>query len=209
MNIVDIINLVLIVGGLTCLVWACVLVDSRRYARAAIAALVGVSCLYLWFSTPLISPQPIRARIARTVEDLHNIALAVESFYTDEGRYPTLREFCDASLLNDGIPADIPDATRTLTSPVPYMRSLPGDVWRYPQWHFGYWTDGKVFVLRSYGPDKARTADLAQLGAYLSACGPGSATAFASPEWREQYAHWMYDMSNGLTSRGDLIKTGP
>ncbi|MBE7560522.1 DUF4190 domain-containing protein [bacterium] len=142
-----------------------------------------------------------RAKVVRVQSEQLSVAIALESFYVDDNRYPTDREYYTGDLLPGG---DILEAKfeRTLTSPVAYISVLPGDVFRERAYHYGYWTNGRnVWIVRSVGPDKTPDADLARLGEYLS-------SRRRNEPWPPELAGWFYDPTNGAKSRGDIIKTG-
>ena len=79
---------------------------------------------------------------------------------------------------------------------------LPGEPFRDRQCHYGYWSNGEIWILSSAGPDHHPDADLAQLGVWLAESG-------SSLGWPAEYLANLYDPTNGITSRGDILKTGP
>jgi hypothetical protein len=145
-----------------------------------------------------------RIRRVRGVEaEMRNIAIALESFRAFEGRLPTVREYYDATKLNDGTPSFVLPIEKTLTSPVSHIATLPGDPFREQarSHHYGYITVDGRWALRSYGPDKDADVDLDELmGVIAGASHVG---------WNDEQLQWFYDPTNGIESTGDIIKTGP
>ena len=152
----------------------------------------------------------LRARVATVQAEQRNLAVALESFRVFEGRLPTVAEFYDGTRLSDPPPAGVaptPAERRTLTSPVSHIAALPGDPFREREYHYGYWTNGKIWILRSVGPDRQITADLSELGEALEAMSPPE---MGRPrDWPQRLLNMLYDPTNGITSDGDIIKTGP
>ncbi len=65
---------------------------------------------------------------------------------------------------------------------------------------YGYWSDGERWLLSSWGPDWEAT---------LPADWPASASGEPGERWQELLVPFQYDPTNGIKSRGDIIKTGP
>ncbi len=166
----------------------------------------------------------IRARVATVQAEQRNIAVALDSFHDFEGRYPTVREFYDGSHLAHAIPADVPAATMTLTTPIMHMEVMPGDPFGKPprEYHYYYFSDGKTgWILGSVGPDrnvdffsgpegdfKNERAFIYGIPGVASPCSP----KFFNPANRggaPGMIDCIYDPTNGVVSRGDVIKTGP
>ncbi len=191
----------------SCAVCACATLVMRRWSLAAVLALTAL-VICVW-AEGMGMFHPIRPSIITVQAEQRNIAVALESFRVFEGRLPTQREYYDGTHWNDGIPDDVPEATMTLTTPVSHIAALPGDPFRNRDYHYGYWTDGEDWILRSWGPDQAETADLERLGRFLY---PSVTDATGTPRfaaWPQEMGDWVYDPTNGVKSRGDVIKTGP
>ena len=161
-----------------------------------------------------------------------NIAVALESYRVHYGRLPTVREYYDGTRKAPVvIPENVPPIQYTLTSPVALIAALPGDPFSDParEYHYYYYTDvttcwmlGSVgpnrkpeFLSRHngasanerrfvYGPPNASTSPLP---GELRACDP----KFFYPEGKggSPLSTGLYDPTNGIVSKGDLIKTGP
>lgn len=180
-----------------------------------LALLIVAGAFVAWYYARFM----VRVRHADTEGALRDVAIIIEGFRSQEGRPPTPDEYYDGSRRRpDG--RLTPPGGRTLTSPVMYVgypdsrtyysfdtRLLHCDLFREPrgEWHLGYWSDDLHWILRSVGPDGVEDCSMEALGAIVQ-----SATDSAGVRHRqEQLMQYQYDPSNGLRSRGDIIKTGP
>jgi len=123
-----------------------------------------------------------RAKVSRGKSDIRMLAVALESYYIDNNRYPrTLYQ---------------------LTTPVMYITSIPEDPHAGTgfQTILDYHTDyrGK-WILRSLGPDRDADADLQ----YLVGQAQDADAA------RARYQMFEYDPTNGTASSGDILRAGP
>ncbi len=198
-----------------------------------VVAIIGILAA---IAVPNFLHAQIRARVARVQSDSHAIAVALESFRVFEGRLPYVNEYMDGTHYN-GLtqfsPANAP--LKTLTSPVSHIAALPGDPFRGGDYHYAYMTDvNNCWVNGSYGPDKSRTFFSGASGGYSNESqfvfGPPNASPTTPKGCDGRYflppsrggdqlaqlngggqgaGNGIYDPSNGITSRGDIIRTGP
>lgn len=84
------------------------------------------------------------------------------------------------------------------------MPPFPHDPFHPPRGEhaYDYWHGGDMWILRSYGPDEKTDADLEVIGERIL-------SVTSSPFEDEALRRWVYDPTNGITSSGDIIKTGP
>ncbi len=144
----------------------------------------------------------------RVQSDQRSIALALESYYVDHKSYPAwaIGMYGVNNKLRASDPAFamptfmIRSANRprlaTLTTPVAYLSDYVSVTDPYAPTkgaHYGYWTDGKGWILYSAGPDE--TYDIVPSQDYT----PGLPT-------KASLIHKTYDATNGSRSRGDIWK---
>ena len=189
--------------------------DGRRLAITALQ-MAGVSCLAI-FPVSVLANRYMQAieegktrNAAATAEaEMRNMAVALESYRVFESRMPSPAEFYDATRRSDPIPAGAiapPEEPRTLTSPVSHIAALPGDPFRERLYHYGYWTDGKIWLLRAWGPDADADIDLYALGAALHAMEPGKRDPSL---WPREFREKIYNPRRDVFSDGDIIRSGP
>ena len=125
-------------------------------------------------------------------------AIAVPNFLNAQQRAKVSRVQADIRSISTAIGAyeidngQFPSSLSGITTPIAYMSSLPGDPFAPPGGSVGYqyMAAGESFVIVSYGPDAILDTPV----------NPNAAT-IPSPLL-------YYDPSNGLTSRGDIIRAG-
>lgn len=240
---------ILLVGGL-----------FRKYSvRYTYKWLVIIGLVYLqYFGVPSIDRIP--APVSRIREDIRQLAVAIENYKVDTGRYPPwtvdtaqqvrfksrqqlpsfarwkengqirtlttpiayiqlfhqdssyfdedrtflywaspirsklLRQMPPFSQWNESGP------TRTLTTPIAYISSLPQDVFSYldADRTFVYWAPGdKGWILLSAGPDCVFDLDFETLQKVYD-------PSISQPS--PALLHYAYDPTNGSLSRGDLFR---
>jgi hypothetical protein len=196
------------------------------------AVLVGFAIIVIAIAIPNFRHSSIRARVAGVEAEQRNIAIGLESFRVFEGRLPTLPEYYDATKLNDGVSSRFGKIKRTLTSPVSHIAALPGDPFRprARSHHYLYYTDiVNCWVLGSYGPDREASFFSGPQGGFakehafaygIPSMTTGDPNTFYGCEPRfwsaPDQGHplgWghskLYAPTNGILSKGDVIKTGP
>ena len=118
----------------------------------------------------------VRSKVAMAKSELRMIATGLEAYYIDNNSYP--------------------DSLEKLTSPIPFITSIPKDPFLANEAEYDYKTDPlSNWVLRSVGPDKKKDADLD--------------VVIKSSRQPELYEKWIFDPTNGTTSSGDILRTGP
>ncbi len=156
--------------------------------------------------------------------EMRQIAVALDSFFTVNGRFPSICEFYSSghSQAND-IPVKDATFAFTLTSPMDHILKLAGDPYHERRrYHYYYYTDLRhAWILGSVGPDghpdfflgaansfknERAFVESARLAAASDYC------RFFEPRQRggaPGASAFIYEPSNGFISRGDIIKTGP
>ena len=175
----------------------------------ALAAFVGIALSGFL-------PAQTRARVATVQAEHRNIAVGLAVYREHYGRYPTPREFYDDTRKIEEPLDSSPEPEWHVNTPITthyedsfhvggIMEVVPGDLFSEPrrEWHYGYWSDGNVWVLTSRGPDRTRDVSPQTVGEWIL-----SASSL-SREWPATQSAWLYDPTNGIKSRGDIIKTGP
>ena len=161
--------------------------------------------------------------VASSMAEMRNLAVAIESFRQAHGRLPTVREFYAGDRAPNGIPSTDPPIQYTLTSPVALIAAMPGDPFtRGRRYHYHYYTDGKLcWMLGTVGPDGRSSFFSGAEGGWKNERSfvegtPGLRSAGdprffypASKGGAPGAADYLYDPTNGLRSRGDIIQTGP
>jgi prepilin-type N-terminal cleavage/methylation domain-containing protein len=162
-----------------------------------------------------------RSKVARAEAEMRQIATALETYYIDNNVYPPPYDLSDW-LTVPGEPLTLTAglyfagdgrASLALTTPVSHLSTLPTDpfdsngkgVYKYATRFLSCW------ILSSYGPDNTCSLGAAETD-YVSGTGDSGANPCDTRAWT---AYWeaqvdvLYDPTNGTTSKGDVIRTGP
>ncbi len=180
-----------------------------RAERLTIWAIIGVVVVYLVAAyvnmvvAGFMNAQ-VRARISRALAEERQIAVALESFFLDNGCYPLSVDASrtDAALMKDMFgnltSAHIENASGSsikriyMTTPIAYIAQVPSDPHRGRGNEYGYlyMSDGSsYYAIVSYGPD--------------------GVPDIAPDTDKFRLAQLIYAPSNGTYSRGDIITIGP
>ena len=163
---------------------------------------VSIIAILSSIALPNFMEAQVRAKVARCKSDLRSLALALETYSSDNSGYPPF-----PLGLGPNYRRFIP-----LTTPLAYMASVPLDPFDpidaahgYTGWRNNLYAYGgspldrpKVFALAGIGPD--RQADLNGIQFY-----PGYMVAvMLSTDPSVDYT--LYDPTNGTISRGDIFR---
>ena len=193
---------------------------NRIVAVVILAVVTGWVVIFGWNS---YRNTRIHDRQSTAWAEMRNLAVGLESFRQRNGRLPSLREFYTADHEAYAIPSTDPPIQFTLTSPVPHMAAMPGDVFtRDRRSHYHYYTDGKtMWILGTVGPDGKSDFFSGPEGGWKNEKSFVAGTPGARPAGDPRFfcpdsqggapgaSHSLYDPNNGWHSHGDIIMTGP
>ena len=168
-----------------------------------VVAIIGILAA---IAVPNFLHAQIRSKIARVQAELHTVSVAVEAYAVDRGGYPPDaddRPGFDPAYWNQTV-----QFTR-LTTPVAYLASVVYDP-------FNANKSASPAMMLLFPGDPPYTYAYITLGDYSTHAGVpttyGIVSVGVSGEFdsaANQGIHDTYDPSNGLTSRGDIIRYGP
>lgn len=162
---------------------------------------VAIIAILALIAVPNLLEASVRSKVAAVKSDHRTLALALEAYFTDNGKYPEdYAEIRPVGTHGQG----------RLTTPIAYLTSIPLDV-------FGGYIDdetGKRVVVYTLGtaPDESPTRWM------LASSGPNgideTSPAFEYPGYSPQifdnpssgYRYMRYDPTNGTVSPGDIIR---
>lgn len=182
-----------------------------------VVAIIGILAA---IAIPNFLNAQIRAKVATANAELRNMAVGLETYYIDNNRYPQPQtgNYLDVA----GDPATGGYTPNYLTTPVSHQSTLPDDPFRQPpaggvtltnlnSFAYHYASNSLAcWLMGSDGPDRVyggatTNGDGIEETEYVTQC---DAQAF--------YLHLggggtsvIYDPTNGTTSPGDIVRTGP
>ena len=167
-----------------------------------VVAIIGVLAA---IAVPNFLNAQLRAKIARAESDMRSIDTALEEYRIDNNLYPRWAD-PDGTNRNPVNRRLIP-----LTTPVAYMASVPQDPFIYgppgarrdDAQHPAYVTYDYVDAWATMNYQKATTLDVSFRCSEwrIASAGPDGTMTYGSV--------YSFSASNGLTSAGDLVRTGP
>lgn len=171
----------------------------KKSAFSLIELLVVVAILGILtvIAVPNYLNSMVKAKFAKAEGDLYSIAHAIESFHMDHNKYPEWT-YPDGQHKN---PVNL--RLTPLTTPVSYLPTIPVDpflsIWEHP----AYVTYDYVDAWSAIHYKKDTLLDISYRCSEwrLASAGPDGKVTFGSS--------YSYDLSNGLRSVGDIVRTGP
>jgi len=176
--------------------------QTQGFTLIELLVVVSIIAILSSIALPNFMEAQVRAKVARCKADMRTLAIALETYSSDNSGYPPF-----PLALGPNYRRFIP-----LTTPVAYLTDIPLDPFTPIDPAHGYtgWKDGlyayggspldrpKVFALAGIGPD--RQADLNGIQFY-----PGfQAAVMLSSDPSVDYT--LYDPTNGTISRGDIFR---
>ena len=139
----------------------------------------------------------VKAKMAKAQADMNAIRTAIESFHLDNHKYPTWT-YPDGEHKNPVKLRLIP-----LTSPIPYMSTIPIDpfisIWEYKAYDTYDYVDAWSSI--TYKKDTILDISFRCSEWRLASAGPDGRVTFGSS--------YSYNVTNGIRSVGDIVLTGP
>lgn len=177
--------------------------DARRAGFSFIELLVAVSIIAILaaIAIPNFLEAQTRSKVARVKAELATLATALEAYHVDNNVYP------------DAVLVPPPVRLMRLSTPVSYITSIPGDVFRpafgppggpwangAPPYRYGAMgvDQASRYALASVGPD--RQPDIEPIEFYPGYT-PGLFFGGVAG-----FDYTLYDPSNGSISRGDIFR---
>lgn len=186
----------------------------RRGAFTLIELLIVVAIIAILaaIAVPNFLEAQVRAKVARCLADTRAIAVALETYRTENSRYPS-REDGDWGMRRLAL----------LSTPVPYITRVPRDPFAaYPDedefdWHWLWHRDAYIFetwenpnVATPFGIQANRTyAEAYRRGSLWFLVGRGPDRLYGVYMDSGPLKETAYDPSNGTISFGDIERFGP
>lgn len=171
--------------------------NCRAFTLIELLISVAIIGILAAIAVPNMQNSITKAKMAKAVADMNAICTAIESYRVDHNMYPRWTE-------TDGTHKNPVDRRlNPLTSPLPYMTSIPVDpfisVWEYAAYTTYDYVDAWSSI--HYKKDEILDISFRCSEWRLASAGPDGSVTFGSA--------FSYDMSNGIRSTGDIVRTGP
>lgn len=186
-----------------------------------VVAIIGILAA---IAVPNFLNAQVRAKVSRVQSEHRSIVNALESFNIDNGQYPPMGFWnrkdsrncrnSPSELSCARIESTSPRRKIHLTTPIAYIATLPFDPFRGDgsSRDYQYGCDGiSYYVITSYGPDNADGGSGFEgfNESWYSGAQLNDRNQKAYKQAKLDLRYYVYDASNGISSPGDIIKTGP
>ena len=196
-----------------------------------VVAIIGILAA---IAVPNFLNAQVRAKVARAESELKGIKTALESFFIDNNQYmPLNNNRTVVATQYRGLDKNDAGAARInfahilignsrsgrrlyLTTPVSYISSIPYDPFRGDgnEFGYGYGSDGQsYYIMTSWGPDNGEGLSGISNGELNELDYTGARVSDYRVAGVRQgnfvLADMKYNPSNGTSSTGDIISTGP
>ncbi len=171
---------------------------------------VAIIAILAAIAVPNFLEAQVRSKVSRVKADMRSLATAIEAYATAHTRYPEKIDGAEHPPYPEGY---VRYRLTSLTTPVAYITSLPGD----PFCDLNPGIDGRVgdkpsfiYLLDKYHPWDYYYSDenfrlcvkSANIKWVLISQGP--------IKWDTNYIIWVpYDPTNGTVSKGIIVRSGP
>lgn len=181
---------------------------ARAFTLIELLIVVGIIAILAAIAIPNMLEAQIRAKVSRAKSDMRTIATSLESYAVDNNKYPPNYD----SGMYGVSPSTEYLTFAALTTPVAYITTAPGDVFR-PDLeeptrghYFDYVAADSVFALPRYTEG---------LRAYYTRTDTKWTVISIGPDRRhdeagqalDQAAYLLYDPTNGTVSPGDIVRS--
>ena len=183
--------------------------ENKGFTLIELLIVVAIIAILAAIAIPNFLEAQVRSKVSRVKADMRSLANAIESYTIDHNRYP----------VKTNSPDNYPEGyvsyrLTSITTPVAYITSLPGDTFTDLNVGFGARPGDKpsfIYLLDKYHPWD-----------YYYLTDPGFRLCFPSPNIKwvlvsqgpvkmdTNYIIWIpYDPTNGTVSKGIIVRSGP
>ncbi len=145
----------------------------RGFTLIELLIVVAIIAILAAIAVPNFLEAQTRSRVSRAQSDMRSLATGIESYFIDYNQYPAATAQADLTHDWDQLQDVSGDASRfgstfarkdlqsaanpganSMTTPVSFITSIFPDPFASPRGlSFRYWTDGRGWILGSYGPN--------------------------------------------------------
>lgn len=204
----------------------------RGFTLIELLIVVAIIAILAAIAVPNFLEAQTRSKVARVRSDQRSLATAIETYYVDNNEYPamtlTANQTADLSFYrtpptgNVGRTFRVRNTTNllTLTTPIAYLTSNFPDPFADTRGiGFRYYTDGRGWILGSFGPDVDESAggdlfwsggdlpintDLIETVYDARIAQPSILLNTGAPNLANGRGAFTYDPTNGTISEGDV-----
>lgn len=184
---------------------------QRAFTLIELLIVVAIILILIAIALPNFLEAQLRSKVARVLAEHRTVATAIEAYQTDFKRYPDYNNPNDYTLFAGEAVVFLPVS---LTTPIPYLNTLPTDVFRGNRTGMGnrepiyfYMNDYEVLYL---GKHQAEGHVQQHYRSLTGASRGVQWTVWAfGPDKDDDHGIRWYNPTNGTVSDGDFTLFGP
>lgn len=185
----------------------------KAFTLIELLIVVAIIAILAAIAVPNFLEAQTRSKVSRTVADMRSMATAIEAYRVDHNRSPISADDvnrCGARPVNGFATYTTDEMLRVITTPIPYMTSIPKDVFNLITVPTALRPGNGSYFWATRGCDNGTPWNGIRIGGWgVSSIGPDAKFDFSFDPGLPFVGARAYDPTNGTISSGDILRIGP